>query len=114
MRKMLSAALLYLFLPNGWAADPVVPKPAPQATMQKLASDCDEASILAVLGNGTIVKTDDGHMYQIDEVDTVDSSLWLAGDDIVICWTRWLYAGRQVTLFKILNGSDKVDATRLK
>ena len=112
--KIITVLLLCLWLSSGWAADQALPKSTSQTIVQKLGSDCDEASILDVRGDGAIVKTDDGHMYEIDDVDTVDSSLWLTGDDLVICGTRWLYAGHEVTLYTIRNGSDKVDATRLK
>jgi len=39
----------------------------------------------SVLSDGEIVKLEDGSIWQIDSVDTVDSSLWLETDDVTVC-----------------------------
>ena len=39
----------------------------------------------SVLSDGEVVKLEDGSIWQIDSVDTVDSSLWLETDDVTVC-----------------------------
>jgi hypothetical protein len=42
-------------------------------------------SIESVEGDGKVIKLDDGSMWEVDDVDTVDTALWLAADDVVLC-----------------------------
>jgi hypothetical protein len=42
-------------------------------------------SIESVDGDGKIIKLDDGSMWEVDDVDTVDTALWLATEDVVLC-----------------------------
>ena len=84
---------------------------------KKMNSDCNDVSILNSPGNsgGTIVETDDGHIYKIDEVDRIDSELWLTGDDLTVCSTGYLYKGRVFFLYVIYDSDgDEVDATLVK
>ena len=37
------------------------------------------------MDDGNLVKLEDGSIWKVDPVDTVDSSLWLATSDIVAC-----------------------------
>jgi hypothetical protein len=39
----------------------------------------------SVLSDGEVVKLEDGSIWQIDSVDTVDSSLWLETEDVIVC-----------------------------
>lgn len=39
----------------------------------------------SVLRDGEIVKLEDGSVWKVDDADTVDSSLWLSTDDVVVC-----------------------------
>jgi hypothetical protein len=39
----------------------------------------------SVVSDGEIVKLEDGSFWQMDSVDTVDSSLWLATEDVTAC-----------------------------
>ena len=39
----------------------------------------------SILSDGEIVKLEDGSIWQIDSIDTVDSSLWLETDDVTVC-----------------------------
>ncbi|MDH4569988.1 hypothetical protein E8E95_25200 [Pseudomonas sp. BN414] len=41
--------------------------------------------INSVEGNGEVVTLEDGSVWLVDDVDTVDSSLWLPTTDIVAC-----------------------------
>ena len=87
-----------------------------QSTPLKIASDCHDDSIAndPSSSEGAIVKTLDGHIYQVDEVDRIDSELWLTADDVLVCWARYRYQGHVVTLYTLRDGDDKVDATRLR
>jgi len=42
-------------------------------------------SIESVEGDGKIIKLDDGSMWEVDDADTVDTALWLATEDVVLC-----------------------------
>ena len=42
-------------------------------------------SVESVEGDGKIIKLDDGSMWEVDDVDTVDTALWLATEDVVLC-----------------------------
>lgn len=41
--------------------------------------------IKSVMDDGNLVKLEDGSIWKVDPVDTVDSSLWLTTSDIVAC-----------------------------
>lgn len=86
-----------------------------QDAPRKSAGDCEEHEIVNSPSDsdGDIVKTEDGHIYEIDEVDRIDSQLWLTDDDILVCWSTFIYKGRPITLYTIRNGDDKDDATLL-
>lgn len=81
----------------------------------RLSGDCEEHYIVNSPGDtdGAIVKTEDGHIYEIDEIDRIDSQLWLTGDDVLICWSSYNYNNEIITIYTIRNGDDKDDATRL-
>lgn len=82
----------------------------------KIDSGCDDVSIVNSPGNsgGTIVETDDGHIYKIDEIGRIDSQLWLTGDDITVCWSTYLYQGTVWNLIQIYDSDgDAVDATQI-
>jgi len=38
-----------------------------------------------VSDDGTIVKLEDGSVWEVDEVDAIDSALWLPTTDVVAC-----------------------------
>jgi hypothetical protein len=37
------------------------------------------------MADGKIIKLEDGSIWQVDDIDTIDSSLWLPVSDIVAC-----------------------------
>jgi hypothetical protein len=39
----------------------------------------------SVMSDGEIVKLEDGSIWQVDDLDTVDSDLWLATEDVTVC-----------------------------
>ncbi|MGA8489680.1 MAG: hypothetical protein WB711_04610 [Terriglobales bacterium] len=42
-------------------------------------------SIESVEGDGKVIKLDNGSMWEVDDVDTVDTALWLVADEVVLC-----------------------------
>lgn len=42
-------------------------------------------SIVSVEGDGKVIKLDDGSLWEVDEVDTVDTALWLPVTEVVLC-----------------------------
>jgi len=57
-----------------------------------------------VSSDGTIVKLEDGSVWEVDSVDAIDSALWLPTTEIITCDD------------KLINTDDneKVSARRLK
>jgi hypothetical protein len=47
-------------------------------------------SIESVEGDGKVIKLDDGSMWEVDDVDTVDTSLWLPPSAVVLCGGRMI------------------------
>lgn len=82
--------------------------------LKRIGSGCDETFITDVRHEGAIVATGDGHLFEIDEIDRIDSSLWLVADDLLVCWETYIHEGNKVTLYTIRNGEDKVDASRIR
>ena len=68
------------------------------------------------MGRGKILKTSDGSIYEIDDVDTIDTSLWLPITDLLVCSRPFNYKGRVYFLYDIINLDDKekVTATKLR
>lgn len=89
---------------------------AAQNGIKEIGHDCEQDTIINSPGdsNGAIVKTDDGHIWLIDEVDRIDSQLWLTGDDVIVCWTAYSYEGTTTVMATIYNGEDKDDARLLQ
>lgn len=52
-------------------------------------SGCDSGHwIESVSGNGKIIKLEDGTLWQVDDIDTITSMLWLPVSDVVVCGTK--------------------------
>jgi hypothetical protein len=82
-----------------------------------MAMNCEEDSLSDVSGSGAILEMLSGEIYKVDEVDRVDSALWLATDDVLTCATTVTFQGKHLTLYKIINkdeNGEEVDATRLQ
>jgi hypothetical protein len=61
---------------------PTYAKPPPRST----SSDCESGHwIESVTDDGSIIKLEDGSIWRVDDADTVDSALWLATTEIVVC-----------------------------
>lgn len=103
------AADLSTRVPHASAPSPAAPH------MERLGGDCDEdTTISSVSHDGGIIKTLDGHTYEVDEIDRIDTQLWLVPDDITVCWQAYLYNGRKMTLYELRHEGEKVDAQRIR
>jgi hypothetical protein len=50
------------------------------------AGGCESGHwIQAVEGNGRIIKLEDGSLWEVDDVDTVTTSIWLPVSEVVVC-----------------------------
>lgn len=64
----------------------IPPFPSTKRTPARRTSSCETGlSIESVMSDGSIIKLDDGSVWEVDDVDTVDSSLWLETTDITAC-----------------------------
>ncbi len=63
------------------------PAGAPRRVGPRTASSGCEAGhwVDSVAADGRIVKLEDGSIWEVDAVDAIDSALWLATTDIVVC-----------------------------
>jgi hypothetical protein len=87
-----SAALIQRALPN-------------QNALPRPSLGCSSGHwISGNIDDGKYIKLDDGSLWEVSGVDTVDSSLWLDLDDIIVCDG------------KLINTDDKesVEAKRIK
>jgi hypothetical protein len=80
------------------------------------ANACDEVWLDENIGHGKILKTSDGAIYEIDDVDTVDTSLWLPVSDLLVCSKSFIHKGKYYFFYDIINLDDKekVTATKLR
>jgi hypothetical protein len=70
------------------AAESAVPQSPPTSAIPKPTHQgrCESGlSIASVADDGKIIKLDDGSFWKVDDVDTVDTALWLAADEVVLC-----------------------------
>lgn len=58
----------------------------PQVAGGRSSSGCESGHwIDSVSDDGSIVKLDDGSVWEVSDVDAIDSELWLPTEDIVVC-----------------------------
>jgi len=70
------------------------------------SSGCEDGHwISSVSGGGEIIMLEDGSVWQVDSIDTIDTSLWLPIENIIVC--------DEITMINTDNG-EKVGVTRLK
>jgi hypothetical protein len=60
--------------------------------------------ISSSIDDGKYIKLEDGSLWEVDGVDTVDSSLWLELDDITVCDGKLINTGE----------NESVEARRIK
>jgi hypothetical protein len=85
--------------------------PASSSTRRRTArapverGECDsEHWIDSVSDDGSIIKLEDGSIWEVDPVDTVDSMLWLPVTEVIICDDRMINT----------DDNETVRVTRLK
>jgi hypothetical protein len=66
---------------------PAKPKSRPLPVQRRsYTSGCESGHwIDSVIDDGSIIKLEDGTLWEVDSYDRIDSSLWLPISDIVIC-----------------------------
>jgi hypothetical protein len=95
MKKLLLAAAML-------AAAPALPAHA---------MNCESDTITEKSDDSDIIKTMSGHIYEVAEINRIDTQLWLPTEDLLVCDAY----GNQATMIDTDNTSDgKVDVTRLK
>src|SRR5205085_2528694 len=60
--------------------------------------------IESITSDGKIIKLEDGSVWQVDDVDAVDSSLWLPASEIIACDDKLIST----------DDKEKVSASRLR
>jgi hypothetical protein len=77
---------------------------------------CEDESIEEVAGDGAILTMLSGSIWKVDEVDRVDSGLWLGTEDVLICYEPMTYQGKTLPFYTIINKDEEgeeVHATRI-
>ena len=65
------------------ASRPVQP---PAGARRSQPGTCDTGlSIASVAGDGKVITLNDGSLWEVDDVDTIDTALWLPASDVVVC-----------------------------
>jgi hypothetical protein len=69
---------------------------APPTTM---AMECEKDSLSDVSGSGAILEMLSGQIYKVDDVDQVDSALWLSAEDVLVCTETKTIQGKRITIY---------------
>jgi len=80
-----------------------------QAGMSHACRNWEDDTLRSVSDGGAILHADSGQVFEVDEVDRVDTELWLAADDIL-----YHCAGRACTIINIDENGEVAQATLLK
>ena len=67
---------------------------------------CEDDSIDEVAGDGAIVTMLSGFIWKVDEMDRIDSSLWLGTEDVLICSESVVFQGKPLSFYTILNKDE--------
>ena len=63
----------------------------PRRSGRSGTSGCETGHwIDSVMSNGEIVKLEDGSLWQVDAVDTIDTALWLPISDVIVCGDKMI------------------------
>lgn len=72
------------------ATPQIVPLPGTPSRLPPV-SGCESGHwIESVGGDGKVIKLEDGSLWNVDDVDTVDTALWLPTTEIVICGSKMI------------------------
>jgi len=73
-----------------------------------------QSSIVRVSNEGAIVTVAPNYIFQIN-VDRLDTSLWLSGDNVLVCAESFLYQGKPLVYYTLrdlnASGDDPEGAT---
>lgn len=70
------------------------------------SSGCEDGHWISSVSNGgEIIVLEDGSVWQVDSIDTIDTMLWLPTENVIVC--------DEITMINTDNG-EKVGVTRLK
>jgi hypothetical protein len=58
-----------------------------------MAMNCAEDSLSEVSGSGAILEMLSGQIYKVDDVNQVDSALWLPTEDVLVCTETKTFQG---------------------
>jgi hypothetical protein len=73
------------------ASAPLTHSPVAPPSSSHLAGQCESGHwIESVGGDGKIIKLENGSMWEVDDIDTVDTAIWLPITNVVICGTKML------------------------
>lgn len=78
---------------------------------------CKDDSIASVSDDGDIIKMLSGSVWEINELDQLDTALWLPTEDVLICYDVVDYKGKSLRVYTIIDtdsNGEKVDASRLR
>lgn len=78
---------------------------------------CVEQRVKSVTGDGEILVTQSGKVFEIVTLGEIDVRLWLSGDELIICGPREItLRGKKYAYYTVINSDDKekVEAIRLK
>jgi hypothetical protein len=77
----------------------------PQTVPRTASTGCETGHwVTQVLGSGAFVQLEDGSVWQIDDIDHIDTILWLPTEDILVCGAELINT----------DTSDRVSATRVR
>lgn len=106
---------------NGVSAQTKPPVPTEKKVppkIQLLGHQCSMSSIMNTRGNGTIISDEEGNNYLIDEADEVDTSDWMIGDNLLVCYSAYKYENRTVFAYSLRDLDDdpdeEIDATLIQ
>lgn len=80
------------------------------------ARSCLDDTVQSKTDDGSILVMMSGAVYEVLAGDNIDSALWLAPEDVLICEAPIPYQGRTVMTYDIINTDEgeKVGAQRLR
>jgi hypothetical protein len=74
------------------------------------SGDCESGhSIASVEGDGRIIKLEDGSLWEVNEIDTVTTAIWLPVSDVIVCGQKMINVddNESVQVTRILTRGSK-------
>jgi hypothetical protein len=70
------------------AARPIAPRAVASYPVRRrtYGSFCEDGHFIEeVMGDGAVIKLEDGTLWRVDDADTADSALWLPSTSVIVC-----------------------------